>query len=103
LTAYLYREPCLVLKTWQVYFGFNQILIRRKNMGFSIPHLLMVLAIAILVFGTRRLKNAGSDLGEAIKGFRNAVKDGEDSQQTLMQRDGGTREGGIVEPQKSKV
>lgn len=46
-------------------------------MGFSIPHLAMVLAIVILVFGTKRLKNVGSDLGDAIKGFRNAVKDGE--------------------------
>lgn len=55
-------------------------------MGFSIPHLLMVLAIIILVFGTRRLKTVGSDLGEAIKGFRNAVKDGEENQ-TLSRRD----------------
>jgi sec-independent protein translocase protein TatA len=71
-------------------------------MGFSIPHLLMVLAIAILVFGTRRLKNAGSDLGEAIKGFRNAVREGEDSQ-VLVHRDGGVLEAEIAEPQKSKV
>lgn len=55
-------------------------------MGFSIPHLLMVLAIIILVFGTRRLKTVGSDLGEAIKGFRNAVKDGEENQ-PLSRRD----------------
>jgi sec-independent protein translocase protein TatA len=71
-------------------------------MGFSIPHLLMVLAIAILVFGTRRLKNAGSDLGEAIKGFRNAVREGEDSQ-VLVHRDDGVLEAEIAEPQKSKV
>jgi sec-independent protein translocase protein TatA len=71
-------------------------------MGFSIPHLLMVLAIAILVFGTRRLKNAGSDLGEAIKGFRNAVRESEDSQ-VLVHRDGSVLEAEIAEPQKSKV
>jgi sec-independent protein translocase protein TatA len=46
-------------------------------MGFSIPHLLVVLAIAILVFGTKRLRNLGGDLGGAIKGFRAAMKDGE--------------------------
>ncbi len=46
-------------------------------MGLSIPHLLLVLVIVILVFGTKRLKNIGADLGNAIKGFRNAVKDGE--------------------------
>ncbi len=48
-------------------------------MGFSIPHLLVVLAIAMVVFGTKRLRNIGSDLGGAIKGFREAMKDGEDS------------------------
>ena len=45
-------------------------------MGFSIPHLLVLLAIVVLVFGTKRLKNVGADLGDAIKGFRNAVKEG---------------------------
>jgi len=49
-------------------------------MGFSIPHLLVVLAIAILVFGTKRLRNLGSDLGGAIKGFRAAMKEGEEGQ-----------------------
>ncbi|WP_374088470.1 Sec-independent protein translocase subunit TatA [Methylomicrobium lacus] len=71
-------------------------------MGLSIPHLLMVLAIIILVFGTRRLKTVGSDLGEAIKGFRNAVKDGEENP-SLVRRDGEALEDGIVVPQKSKV
>ncbi len=47
-------------------------------MGFSIPHLLVVLAIVIVVFGTKRLRNLGTDLGGAIKGFRTAIKDGED-------------------------
>ncbi|PPC89882.1 MAG: twin-arginine translocase subunit TatA [Methylobacter sp.] len=46
-------------------------------MGFSIPHLLVVLAIVIVVFGTKRLRNLGSDLGGAIKGFRGALKEGE--------------------------
>ena len=48
-------------------------------MGLSVPHLLVVLAIVVLIFGTRRLKNVGADLGDAIKGFRTAVKDGEDA------------------------
>ena len=48
-------------------------------MGFSLPHLLVVLVIAILVFGTKRLKNIGEDLGGAIKGFKKSLKDGEDS------------------------
>ena len=47
-------------------------------MGFSIPHLLVVLAIVIVVFGTKRLRNLGADLGGAIKGFKSAMKDGEE-------------------------
>ncbi|MDI1277555.1 twin-arginine translocase TatA/TatE family subunit [Methylobacter sp.] len=48
-------------------------------MGFSVTHLLVVLAIVIVVFGTKRLRNIGTDLGGAIKGFRAAVAEsGED-------------------------
>ncbi len=43
--------------------------------GLSIWELLIVLAIVILVFGPSRLKTIGSDLGNAIKGFRTAIKD----------------------------
>ncbi|WP_333877803.1 Sec-independent protein translocase subunit TatA [Methylobacter sp.] len=47
-------------------------------MGLSVTHLLVVLAIVIVVFGTKRLRNIGADLGGAIKGFRTAMKDGEE-------------------------
>jgi sec-independent protein translocase protein TatA len=47
-------------------------------MGISVTKLLIVLAIIIVIFGTKRLKNVGGDLGEAIKSFRSAVKDSED-------------------------
>ena len=47
-------------------------------MGFSVSHLLVVLAIVLVIFGTKRLKNIGTDLGGAIKGFRTAVAEGED-------------------------
>jgi len=46
-------------------------------MGISVTKLLIVLGIALLLFGTKRLKNAGSDIGAAIKNFRSAIKDGE--------------------------
>lgn len=39
--------------------------------------LLIVLVIVVLLFGTKRLKNLGPDLGNAIKGFRGAIKEGE--------------------------
>ncbi len=41
--------------------------------GISIWQLLIVLAIVILLFGTKRLRNFGSDLGNAVKGFRKAM------------------------------
>lgn len=56
-------------------------------MGFSIPHLLVVLAIVIVVFGTKRLRNLGSDLGGAIKGFRSAMKEGEDDKKITDDED----------------
>jgi len=43
--------------------------------GFSIWHWLIVLVIVVLVFGTKRLKNVGKDLGDAVKGFKDGVRD----------------------------
>ena len=45
--------------------------------GFGLTELLVVLAIVLLVFGPKRLKTLGADLGSAIKGFRKAVTDDE--------------------------
>ncbi|MDD4913897.1 MAG: Sec-independent protein translocase subunit TatA [Methylococcales bacterium] len=70
-------------------------------MGLSIPHLLVVLVIVLLVFGTRRLKNVGSDIGEAIKGFRNAMKEGEDGKSTSHQ-EGEVLEGEVSDKTKEK-
>ena len=44
--------------------------------SFSIWHWLIVLLIVVMVFGTRKLKNMGSDLGGAVKGFKDGMKDG---------------------------
>ena len=43
--------------------------------GFGMQELLVILAIVLLIFGPKRLKNIGADLGNAIKGFRTAVSD----------------------------
>lgn len=45
--------------------------------GISIWQLLIVLAIVVLLFGTKKLRNVGGDLGAALKNFKGAVKDGE--------------------------
>lgn len=44
--------------------------------SFSIWHWAIVLVIVVLVFGTKKLKNLGSDLGGAVKGFKDGMKDG---------------------------
>lgn len=44
--------------------------------SFSIWHWLIVLLIVVLVFGTKKLKNIGTDLGGAVKGFKDGVRDG---------------------------
>ncbi|MBQ25839.1 twin-arginine translocase TatA/TatE family subunit [Alcanivorax sp. VBW004] len=50
--------------------------------GIGIWQLLIVLAIVIMLFGTKRIRSLGSDLGGAFKGFRDAVKDGEKNLKT---------------------
>jgi len=45
--------------------------------GISIWQLLIILVIIVLLFGTKRLRNIGTDLGSAIRGFRSSIKDGE--------------------------
>ena len=45
--------------------------------GISIWQLLIILLIVVMLFGTKRLKNLGSDLGDAIKGFRKSMDNGE--------------------------
>ena len=43
--------------------------------GFSLWHWLIVLVIVVLVFGTKRLKNVGQDLGEAMRGFKEGLNE----------------------------
>jgi sec-independent protein translocase protein TatA len=44
--------------------------------SFSIWHWLIVLLIVVMVFGTKKLKNLGTDLGGAVKGFKDGMRDG---------------------------
>ena len=48
--------------------------------SFSIWHWLIVLVIVMLVFGTKKLRNIGTDLGGAVKGFKDGMKTSEESQ-----------------------
>jgi sec-independent protein translocase protein TatA len=49
-------------------------------MGIGFKELLIILAIALLVFGAKRLKTIGSDLGGAVKGFKKAMEDGDEKE-----------------------
>lgn len=51
--------------------------------GIGVWQLLVLLVIVVLLFGTKKLTSLGSDLGGAIKGFRKAVKDGEEGNAPL--------------------
>lgn len=53
--------------------------------GFSITHWLILLVVVVVVFGTSKLKNAGKDIGQAVKGFKDAVK--EEDQKVLEQQE----------------
>ncbi|QDQ86198.1 Sec-independent protein translocase subunit TatA [Alcaligenaceae bacterium SJ-26] len=53
--------------------------------SFSIWHWLIVLLIVALVFGTKKLRNIGSDLGGAVKGFKEGMKEAETPAQTEQQ------------------
>lgn len=48
--------------------------------SFSITHWLILLVVIVVVFGTSKLKNAGKDLGSAVKGFKDAMRDDETEQ-----------------------
>ncbi|CAK0744138.1 twin arginine protein translocation system -TatA protein [Gammaproteobacteria bacterium] len=54
--------------------------------GLHIWHLLILLLIVVLLFGTNKLRTIGADLGSAIKGFRSAMREGENSADTAANK-----------------
>ena len=53
--------------------------------SFSVWHWLIVLVIVMLVFGTKKLRNIGQDLGGAVKGFKDGIKPGEEPKEQIQQ------------------
>jgi sec-independent protein translocase protein TatA len=49
-------------------------------MGIGFRELLVILVIALVLFGAKKLKNVGSDLGSAVRGFKKAMNEGDDEQ-----------------------
>ncbi len=70
-------------------------------MGISIWQLLIILLIVALLFGTKKLRNLGGDLGSAIKSFRSAVKEGDDNKD-ITPKEGNVIEGKTDTADKSK-
>ena len=71
-------------------------------MGISVTQLLIVLVIVIVLFGTKKLRNVGADLGGAIKSFRAAVKEGEEDRKQA-ENESETIEGEVTSKKNEKV
>lgn len=69
--------------------------------SFSIWHWLIVLAIVLVIFGTKKLRNMGGDLGGAVKNFKEAMKEEEKSSKIESGTTGQTIEGEIKDKAKS--
>lgn len=66
-------------------------------MGISIWQLLIILAIVLLLFGSKKLKNLGTDLGGAIRGFKKSIKDGESSEADETDKIESTKQSNVIE------
>lgn len=71
-------------------------------MGVSITQLIIVLVIVLVLFGTKRLRNIGGDLGGAIKGFRSAMKEG-NADSAITEKEPDIIEGEVTKKTEDKV
>ena len=62
--------------------------------AFSFWHLLVLLVVVALVFGTKRIRNVGEDLGAAIKSFKKGMQDGDKSEPAQLKADPPANEAG---------
>lgn len=70
--------------------------------GISIWQLLIILAIVIMLFGTKRLRTLGSDLGSAVKGFRKSIQDEDSGKQDAENKDAAEESAGDTRSDNSK-
>lgn len=68
-------------------------------MGFGVTELIIILVIVLVLFGAKRLKNVGSDLGSAVKGFKTAIKDEETKPNESIEKS----ESSVIEGEATKV
>ena len=73
-------------------------------MGISIWQLLIVLGIVILLFGTKKLRNMGGDIGSAVKSFKSAIKDGDNAaKDQIEEKESNTADAEVKSEDKDKV
>ena len=73
-------------------------------MGISIWQLAIVLGIVILLFGTKKLRNMGGDMGSAINSFKKAMKDGaNDADKGLDKKEGETIDAEVTKKDKDQA
>ena len=73
-------------------------------MGISIWQLAIVLGIVVLLFGTKKLRNIGGDMGSAINSFKKAMKDGEkDADKSLEKNDGSVIDSEVTKKEKDQA
>jgi sec-independent protein translocase protein TatA len=71
--------------------------------SFSIWHWLIVLLVVILIFGTKKLRNLGTDLGSAVKGFKDGMKTEEDTRKTEIPASAGQTIDGEARKESTKT
>ena len=71
--------------------------------SFSVWHWIIVLVIVLLVFGTKKLRNIGADLGGAVKGFKDGMKNGEEKPADPASQIQGQNDGKTVDVQAKDV
>jgi len=70
-------------------------------MGFGVTELIIILLIVLVLFGAKRLKNVGTDLGAAVKGFRSSMKDEEKG--NIEKKDSDVLEGEVTQSKVDKA
>lgn len=71
--------------------------------SFSIWHWLIVLLVVILIFGTKKLRNLGSDLGGAVKGFKEGMRTEDGTAKEQLENDDKVIEGEVKDKSQHKV
>lgn len=71
-------------------------------MGISIWQLLIILAIVMVLFGTKKLRNVGGDLGSAIRNFKNAVSEGENEEKKKDEGEKLEQKGNVIEGEATR-